>query len=100
RKGAKSRRRITGLRSKTTKARTHVDCVRAANADLKKETRRGAGAAAGDGRDTGRHFQLAGGCAARNLQTLLSRLSKICLSRRESAVSAPKFSCASMMRRF
>jgi signal transduction histidine kinase len=31
RKGAKSRRRITGLRSKTTKARTHVD------ADLKKE---------------------------------------------------------------
>ena len=37
RKGAKSRRRITGLRSKTTKARTHVDRVRAANADLKKE---------------------------------------------------------------
>jgi len=37
RKGAKSRRRITGLRSKTTKARTHVDRVRAANADLKKK---------------------------------------------------------------
>jgi GAF domain-containing protein len=36
-KGAKSRRRITGLRSKTTKARTHVDRVRAANADLKKK---------------------------------------------------------------
>src|SRR5262249_57315662 len=47
----------------------------------------------------GRHFQLAGGCAARNLQALLSRLSKTCLSRRESAVNAPKFSCASMMRR-
>src|SRR5947209_2761687 len=37
RKGAKSRRRITGLRSKTTKARTHVDRVRAADADLKKK---------------------------------------------------------------
>jgi hypothetical protein len=36
RKGAKSRRRITGLRSKTTKARTHVDRLRA-NADLKKK---------------------------------------------------------------
>src|SRR5262249_59866733 len=47
----------------------------------------------------GRHFQLGGGCAARNLQALLSRLSKICLSRRASAVNAPKFSCASMMRR-
>src|SRR5262249_19480513 len=30
-------RRITGLRSKTTKARTHVDSLRAANADLKKK---------------------------------------------------------------
>ncbi len=37
RKGAKSRSRITGLRSKTTKARTHVDRLRAANADLKKK---------------------------------------------------------------
>jgi GAF domain-containing protein len=37
RKGAKSRRCITGLRSKTTKARTHVDRLRAANADLKKK---------------------------------------------------------------
>src|SRR5262249_42545106 len=37
RKGAKSRRRITSLRSKTTKARTHVDRLRAANADLKKK---------------------------------------------------------------
>jgi two-component system, NtrC family, sensor kinase len=36
RKGAKSRRRITSLRSKTTKARTDVDRLRAANADLKK----------------------------------------------------------------
>src|SRR5258705_12782154 len=36
-KGAKSRRRITGLRSKATKARTHVDSLRAANADLKKK---------------------------------------------------------------
>jgi two-component system, NtrC family, sensor kinase len=36
RKGAKSRRRITSLRSKTTKAKTHIDRVRAANADLKK----------------------------------------------------------------
>jgi hypothetical protein len=37
RKGAKSQRRITGLRSKTTKARTPVDRLRAANADLKKK---------------------------------------------------------------
>jgi hypothetical protein len=37
RKGAKSRRRIAGLRSKTTKARTHDDRLRAANADLKKK---------------------------------------------------------------
>src|SRR5215475_8731215 len=37
RKGAKSRTRITGLRSKTTKARTHVDRLHAANADLKKK---------------------------------------------------------------
>src|SRR5262245_5474590 len=37
RKGAKSRTRITDLRSKTTKARTHVDRLRAANADLKKK---------------------------------------------------------------
>src|SRR5262249_32011588 len=37
RKGAKNRKRITGLRSKTTKARTHVDRLRAANADLKKK---------------------------------------------------------------
>src|SRR5262252_5954677 len=37
RKEAKSRRRITGLRSKTTKARTYVDRLRAANADLKKK---------------------------------------------------------------
>jgi len=37
RKGAKSRRRITSLRSKTTEARTHVDRLRAANADLKKK---------------------------------------------------------------
>jgi len=37
RKGAKSRTRITDLRSKTTKARTHVDHLRAANADLKKK---------------------------------------------------------------
>src|SRR5262245_7112236 len=36
RKGAKSRKRITGLRSKT-KAGTHVDRLRAANADLKKK---------------------------------------------------------------
>ena len=36
RKGAKSRRRNTGLRSKTTKARIHVDRG-AANADLKKK---------------------------------------------------------------
>src|SRR6516162_5650414 len=37
RKGAKSRKRITGLRSKTTKARTAIDRLRAANADLKKK---------------------------------------------------------------
>jgi len=37
RKGTKSRRRIAGLRSKTTKARTHVDRLRAAKADLKKK---------------------------------------------------------------
>jgi GAF domain-containing protein len=37
RKGTKRRRQVTGLRSKTTKARTHVDRVRAANADLKKK---------------------------------------------------------------
>jgi GAF domain-containing protein len=37
RKGAKSQRRITGLRSKTTKARTPVDRLHAANADLKKK---------------------------------------------------------------
>jgi two-component system NtrC family sensor kinase len=37
RKGAKSQRRITGLRSKTTKARTHADRVRAADVDLKKK---------------------------------------------------------------
>ena len=35
RKGAKSRRR-TALRLKTTKGKTHVDRIRAANADLKK----------------------------------------------------------------
>ena len=37
RKGVKSRRRTTGLRSKTTKARTHVDSLHAANAELKKK---------------------------------------------------------------
>jgi GAF domain-containing protein len=37
RKGAKSRTSITDLRSKTTKARTDVDRLRAANADLKKK---------------------------------------------------------------
>src|SRR5262249_50700186 len=37
RKGAKSQRSVTGLRSKTTKARTHVGRLRAANADLKKK---------------------------------------------------------------
>src|SRR5262249_60750047 len=36
RKRAKTRRH-TGLRSKTTKSRTHVDRLRAANADLKKK---------------------------------------------------------------
>src|SRR6478672_3495001 len=35
-----------------------------------------------------------------NLQALLSRLSRICLSRMESALSAPRFSWASTMRRF
>jgi len=37
RKGAKSRTRITGLRSKTTKATTDVDRLRSANTDLKKK---------------------------------------------------------------
>jgi predicted component of type VI protein secretion system len=37
RKEAKSRTRTTGLRSKTTKASTRVDRLRAANADLKKK---------------------------------------------------------------
>jgi hypothetical protein len=37
RKGVRSRRRIIGLRSKATKARTLVDSLRAANADLKKK---------------------------------------------------------------
>jgi len=37
RKGAKSRRRIPGLCSKTTKSRAHVDRLRAAIADLKKQ---------------------------------------------------------------
>ena len=37
RKGAKSRRRTTALRLKTTKGKTHVDRIRAANADLKKK---------------------------------------------------------------
>jgi hypothetical protein len=37
RKGAKSQRRITGLRSKATKARTHVDRVREPRAELEKE---------------------------------------------------------------
>jgi GAF domain-containing protein len=37
RKGGKSRRRITGLRSKATKARTHVDPVRSSNAELQKK---------------------------------------------------------------
>jgi hypothetical protein len=37
RKGPKSRTRITGLRSKPTKARTPLDRLRAANADLKKK---------------------------------------------------------------
>src|SRR5215475_4975006 len=35
-----------------------------------------------------------------NLQALLKRLSRICLSRMESAVSEPTFSCASTTRRF
>jgi len=37
RKRANSRTPITGRRSKTTKARTDVDRLRAANADLKKK---------------------------------------------------------------
>src|SRR5215472_5369950 len=37
RKGAKSRIRINGLRSKTTKARTHVDRLREPPAELEKE---------------------------------------------------------------
>jgi signal transduction histidine kinase len=37
RKGAKSRRRITSLRSKTTKARTRVDGIRKPRAELEKE---------------------------------------------------------------
>jgi len=37
RKGAKSRRRSTGLRSKTTKTRTRVDRVREPRAELEKE---------------------------------------------------------------
>ena len=36
RNGAKSRRRTTSLRSKTTKAKPHIDRVPAANDDLKK----------------------------------------------------------------
>ena len=37
RKGVKSRRRITGLRSNKTKARTHVDGVRESRAELEKK---------------------------------------------------------------
>jgi hypothetical protein len=37
RKGAKSQPRVRGLRSNGTKARTHVERLRAANADLKKK---------------------------------------------------------------
>src|SRR5262245_41692494 len=37
RKGEKSRRRITGLRSKTTKARTHFDRVRETRGELEKK---------------------------------------------------------------
>ena len=37
RKGAKSQPRVLGLRSTGTKARTHVERLRAANADLKKK---------------------------------------------------------------
>ena len=37
RKGAKSRTRVTGLRSTTTKARTHVARVRESNTELKKK---------------------------------------------------------------
>jgi hypothetical protein len=48
RKGAKSRKRITGLRSKTTKARTHVERLRAANANLKKKLAEALGAAGGN----------------------------------------------------
>jgi len=39
RKGAKSRRRITGLRSKTTKARTYVDRLPRAELEKKLEAR-------------------------------------------------------------
>jgi hypothetical protein len=37
RKGAKSRTRITRLRSKTTKARSHIDRIREPRADFEKE---------------------------------------------------------------
>ena len=37
RKGAKSQHRARGLRSTGTKARTHVERLRASNADLKKK---------------------------------------------------------------
>ncbi len=37
RKGVKSQPRVRGLRSKTTKAKTHIDRVRAANAELEKK---------------------------------------------------------------
>jgi GAF domain-containing protein len=37
RKGAKSRRRITGLRSKTTKARTHDNRIRESRAEFEQE---------------------------------------------------------------
>ena len=39
RKGAKSRRRITGLRSKTTKARAHIDRVREPRVELRNSRR-------------------------------------------------------------
>ena len=63
RKGAKSRTRISGLRSKRTKPKTPVDRLRAANADLnnadlKKRIRRGAGAADSYCRDFRDNFQL------------------------------------------
>src|SRR5262249_2548704 len=49
-----------------------------------------------------RHLAHAQGDLAffRELTGVLSRLSRICLSRMESAVSAPRLSCASTMRRF